>query len=69
MKIYATVGDTIQYRKNEHGEDEPYTVEGEVVIKDIEVSDSTTTFAKKYEAIKALYPGAAVRFMKVKGAG
>lgn len=62
--IYATVGDRQDFRINpKTKEREEYTVEGDVVVKDIEVNGSES-FKAKYDGIKALWPGASVRFMK-----
>lgn len=60
LKLYATVGDTQQPFKNEMGETVYRTIEGEVVIKNIEAQDDD--FHEKYNAIKALYPTSTVRF-------
>lgn len=61
-KLYATVGDTVEEFVNKQGIKEARTVEGPIVIKDIEVE--VHEFAAKYSAIQALYPGSIVRYMK-----
>ena len=65
-KLYATIGDTVEKFKNKKGEMEERTVEGEIVMTDIEVILSPYDFKYKYDHIQNNYPGSIVRFMKEK---
>jgi hypothetical protein len=62
--LYATIGDTVEEFKNKKGEIEARTVEGEIVMKDIEVWLSPYDFKYKYDHIQNNYPGAIVRFQR-----